>query len=60
MDILKLKINEIQNLIKRKELSYSELVKEVFKKIEENKELNAFISIFPERAIKKAEECDKE
>ncbi len=60
MDILKLKISEIQNLIERKELSYLELIKEVFKRIEENKELNAFISLFPEKAIKKAEECDKE
>lgn len=60
MDILKLKIREIQNLIKRKELSYSELIKEVFKRIEEKKELNAFISLFPDKAIKKAEECDRE
>ncbi|MCS7250197.1 MAG: Asp-tRNA(Asn)/Glu-tRNA(Gln) amidotransferase subunit GatA [candidate division WOR-3 bacterium] len=60
MDILKLKIRDIQNLIKRKELSYMELIKEVFKRIEENKDLNAFISLFEEKAIKKAKECDKE
>ncbi len=59
MDILKLKIREMQNLIKRRELNYSELIKEVFKRIEENKELNAFISLFSEKAIKKAEECDR-
>lgn len=60
MDILKLKISEIQNLIKRKELTYSELINLVLKKIEENRDLNAFISVFKEKAIKKAEECDKE
>lgn len=60
MDILKLKISEIQNLIKKRELTYIELIKEVFRKIEENKELNAFISIFEEKAIEKAKECDRE
>lgn len=53
------KISEMQELIKKKKLSYSDLIESVLKRIEENKDLNCFISVFEEKARKKAEECDK-
>ena len=45
-------------MISQKEISYKEIVTEVYKLIEENKDLNAFITLNEEESIKKAEEFD--
>ena len=51
-------IKEIKSMISQKEISYKEIVTEVYKLIEENKDLNAFITLNEEESIKKAEEFD--
>ena len=51
-------IKEIKSMISQKEISYREIVTEVYKLIEENKDLNAFITLNEEESIKKAEEFD--
>lgn len=58
---LDLSIKEINNLLKNKKIKPIDLVLECFERIEENKELNAFITLNKEEAIKKAKELeDKE
>ena len=54
---LDLKIEEINELLKKKELKVSDLVKEAISRIE-NSDLNAFITLCKEEALEKAEELD--
>ena len=51
-------IKEIQNMISHKEISNKELVKEVYKLINENSHLNAFITLNEDSSLKKAENFD--
>ncbi|MCI8459920.1 MAG: Asp-tRNA(Asn)/Glu-tRNA(Gln) amidotransferase subunit GatA [Bacilli bacterium] len=61
MKYLSLEIKEINNLLKEKKITPVDLVKEAFENIESNKELNAYITLNKEEALKQAEELsDKE
>ena len=61
MKYLSLEIKEINNLLKEKKITPVDLVKEAFENIESNKELNAYITLNNEEALKQAEELsDKE
>ena len=51
-------IKEIKKMISSKEISNREITLEAYKLIEENKNLNAFITLSKEDAIKKAEDYD--
>ena len=51
-------INEIHELLKNKTIKPLDLVNECFERIEENKELNAYITLNKEEAIKQAEELE--
>ena len=51
-------IKEIQNMISHKEISNKELVQEVYKLINENSHLNAFITLNEDSSLKKAENFD--
>ena len=51
-------IKEIKNMISRKEISNKELVQEVYKLINENSHLNAFITLNEDSSLKKAENFD--
>ena len=51
-------VKEIKNMISQKVISNKEIVQEVFKLIEENKHLNAFITLNKENCIKKALDLD--
>lgn len=54
-------IEEIHELLKNKTIKPIDLVNECFERIEENKELNAYITLNKEEAIKQAEALeDKE
>ena len=54
-------IKEINNLLKNKTIKPIDLVEEAFQNIENNKELNAYITLNKEEAIKRAKELeDKE
>ena len=58
---LDLSIQEINELLKKKEIKPIDLVNEAFERIEENSELNAFITLNKEKALLKAKELeDKE
>ena len=58
---LDLSIKEINELLKKKEIKPVDLVNEAFERIEANTELNAFITLDKERALKRAKELeDKE
>ncbi len=58
---LDLSLLELNSKLKNKEIKPIDLVNEVFNKIEEDKEYNAFITLNKEEAIKKAIELeDKE
>jgi aspartyl-tRNA(Asn)/glutamyl-tRNA(Gln) amidotransferase subunit A len=52
-------IKEIKNMISHKEISNKELVQEVYKLINENSYLNAFITLNEDSSLKKAENFDK-
>ena len=52
-------IKEIKSMISQNEISNIEIVQEVYKLIDENKHLNAFISLNEENSLKKAEVLDK-
>ena len=52
-------IKEIKSMISQNEISNIEIVQEVYKLIDENKHLNAFISLNEENSLKKAEILDK-
>ena len=51
-------IKEIKNMISLKEISNKELVQEVYKLINENSHLNAFITLNKDSSLKKAENFD--
>ena len=51
-------IKEINKLLKDKKIKPIDLVEEAFKRIEENEELNCFITLNKEEAIKKAKELE--
>lgn len=55
---LNLSIKEINELLKEKEIKPIDLVNECFDLIEENKDLNAFITLDKENAIKRAIELE--
>lgn len=52
-------IIEIHEALKKKEIKPIDLVEEAFNRIEKNKELNAYITLDKERAIKRAKELEK-
>ena len=52
-------IKEIKSMISQNEISNMEIVQEVYKLIDENKHLNAFITLNEENSLKKAEILDK-
>ena len=52
-------IKEIRSMISQKEISNKEIVQEVYKLIDENKHLNAFITLNKENSLNKAEALDK-
>ena len=52
-------IKEIKSMISQKEISNKEIVQEVYKLIDENKHLNAFITLNKENSLRKAEDLDK-
>ena len=52
-------IIEIYEALKKKEIKPIDLVEEAFNRIEKNKELNAYITLDKERAIKRAKELEK-
>ena len=51
-------IKEIKKMISQKEISNKEIVQEVYKLIDENIHLNAFITLNENNALKKAEDLD--
>ena len=51
-------IKEIKNMISHKEISNKELVQEVYKLINDNSHLNAFITLNEDSSLKKAENFD--
>ena len=55
---LELSIKEIHELLKKKEITPTMLVLECFEKIEKSN-LNAFINVYKEEALKRASELDK-
>lgn len=52
-------IIEIHEALKKKEIKPIDLVEEAFNRIEKNKELNAYITLDKERAIKRAKELEE-
>ena len=52
-------IEEIHEALKKKEIKPIDLVEEAFKRIEKNKELNAYITLNKEEAIKRAKELEE-
>lgn len=59
MKYLKLNIEEIHQLLKDRKITPLDLVEEAFESIEKNKELNAYITLNKEAAIKQAKELSK-
>lgn len=59
MKYLNKDITEINKLLKEKKIKPLDLVKEAFTNIENNKELNAYITLNKEAAIKKAKELEE-
>lgn len=57
---LNLSLQEIHELLKTKQITPKTLVEEAFENIEQNKELNAFITLNKEEALKQAEELENE
>lgn len=55
---LDLNIKEINNLLKEKKIKPIDLVEETFDRIESNSDLNCFITLNKEEAIKKAKELE--
>ena len=51
-------IKEIKQMISQKEISNKEIVEEVYKLIDENSHLNAFVTLNKDKSIKKAEDLD--
>lgn len=57
---LNLSLQEIHELLKTKQITPKTLVEEAFDNIEKNEELNAFITLNKEEALKQAEELENE
>lgn len=55
---LDLEIKQINKLLKEKKIKPIDLVNEAFERIEQNKDLNCFITLNKEEAIKKAKELE--
>ena len=55
---LDLSLIEINKLLKEKKITPKDLVEEAFEKIESNKDLNCFITLNKEEALKQAEELE--
>ena len=51
-------IKEIKNMISQKEISNKEIVQEVYKLINENSHLNAFVTLNEENSLKQADNLD--
>ena len=51
-------VKEFKEMISQKEISNKEIIQEVFNLIDDNKGLNAFITLNEENSIKKAEYFD--
>lgn len=51
-------VEELHELLKKKEISPKDLVEEAFTRIEENKEYNAYITLNKEKALKEAEKLE--
>ena len=60
MNYLDLSVTEINKLLKEKKIKPIDLVNESFKRIEDNKNLNCFITLNKEEAIKKAKELENQ
>ena len=58
MKYLSLKIQEINQLLKEKKITPTTLVEEAFANIESHKELNAYITLNKEEALKQAKELE--
>lgn len=58
MKYLNLKIEEINKLLKEKKITPTDLVEEAFANIESNKDLNAYITLNKEEALKQAKELE--
>jgi len=58
MKYLSLKIEEINKLLKDKKITPTDLVEEAFENIENSKELNAYITLNKEEALKQAKELE--
>ena len=56
---LDLELKEINKLLKEKKITPTTLVEECFERIEANKDLNAFITLDKENALKRAKELEK-
>ena len=56
---LDLEFKEINKLLKEKKITPTTLVEECFERIEANKDLNAFITLDKENALKRAKELEK-
>ena len=52
-------IEEIHNALKTKEIKPIDLVEEAFERIEKNKDLNAYITLNKEEALKKAKSLEE-
>lgn len=57
---LDLEITKIHELLKQKEITPTDLVLECFERIEQNKDLNAFITLDKENALARAKELENE
>ena len=53
-------IKDIQKMLSQKEISHKEVIQEVYRLIEENNHLNAFLTLNEENSIKKAESLDNQ
>ncbi len=56
---LDLPVSKINELLKKKEIKVVDLINESFERIEKNSDLNCFITLNKEEALKEAEELDK-
>lgn len=56
---LNLELKEINKLLKEKKITPTTLVEECFERIEANKDLNAFITLDKENALKRAKELEE-
>jgi len=53
-------IKDIKKMLSQKEISHKEVIQEVYRLIEENNHLNAFLTLNEENSIKKAESLDNQ